>query len=178
MRSEWMSVFAMYLHLLGLAAYVGGSLVMEFVVGPAQKAIPPAQQQVMGEKTADRFLVMVWASLGVLLVSGVLQTYPAHTERLLVGSGLLGSAYGRTLFIMMALWVVLVVNGAIITFVLRPKLKGKMSAQAGAAQAQSRQQEMITAASRITLITRIDLVIALFLPLVGAGLIQRTTGLF
>jgi uncharacterized membrane protein len=173
MRGQWMSVIAMYLHLLGMATYVGGSLVMEFVVGPAQKAIPPAQQQVMGEKTADRFLMVVWASLGLLLLSGILQTFPAHREKLLVGDGLFDSSYGRTLFVMIVLWVVLVVNGAIITFVLRPKLKGKLTAQVGAAQVQSRQQEMIQAASRITLITRIDLVIAVLLPLVGAGLIQR-----
>lgn len=177
MRGEWMSVFAMYLHLLGMATYVGGSLVMEFVVGPAQKAIPPAQQQVMGEKTGDRFLVVVWASLGLLLLSGILQTFPKYHEEVLVGDGLFDSRYGRTLFVMILLWVVLVVNGAIITFVLRPKLKGKMTAQVGAAQVQDRQQEMLEAASRITLITRIDLVIALLLPLVGAGLVLRS-GIF
>lgn len=177
MRGEWMSVFAMYLHLLGMATYVGGSLVMEFVVSPAQKAIPPAQQQVMGEKTADRFLVVVWASLGLLLLSGIMQTFPGYNEKMLVGDGLFDSSYGRTLFVMILLWVVLVVNGSILTFVLRPKLKGKMAAQVGATQVQNRQQEMIKAASRITLITRIDLVIAVLLPLVGAGLIKRA-GIF
>ena len=177
MRGEWMAVVGMYFHLLGMAAYVGGSLVMEFVLGPAQKAIPPAQQQMMGEKTADRFLVVVWAALGLLLLSGILQTFPARTDKLLVGHGLFASSYGRTLFVMILLWVVLVVNGSIITFVLRPKLKGKMTAQVGAAQVQSRQQEMIKAASRITLITRIDLAIAVLLPLVGAGLVEHA-GIF
>lgn len=172
MRGEWASILATFLHLLGMAAYVGGALVMELVVAPAQKAIPPAQQQIMGERTGDRFLWVVWTSLALLLVSGILQTFPAHNEKMLTGDGLFDSSYGRTLFVMIVLWAVLVVNGAIITFVLRPKLKGKMSSQTAALQAQARTGEMVKAAERITLLTRVDLGIALFLPFVGAALIR------
>lgn len=178
LRSEWMGVSATYLHLLGVATYLGGSLIMEFVVGHAQKAIPPAQQQVMGEKTADRFLWFVWGSLGIILISGILQAYHRGTEEMLIGENLFDSGYGWTLFLMIVLWAVLVVNGAIMTFVLRPKLKGKMGAQVGAQQVQARQQEMMKAVDRITLITRIDLGIALVMPFLGAGLIRGSNGIF
>lgn len=172
MESKFWYVVATYLHLIGMAAYVGGAIVMEFVVGPAQKAIPPAQAQVMGEKTATRFLQIAWASLGLLLLSGILQILAAGNDPLLRGEGLLATSYGRTLLAMVVLWVVLVVNGAIITFVLRPRLTGKMGAQTGAAQVQVRQQEMLRAAERLQLVTRIDLGIALVLPLIGAGLLR------
>lgn len=172
MRNYWVGIIGTYLHLIGMATYVGGSLIMEFVVGPAQKAIPPAQAQVMGQKTADKFLILVWSSLGLLLVSGIFQAYSRYMERMLIGDGLFDSSRGWTFFLMMALWLVLVINGAIMTFVLRPKLAGKMGAQAGATQVQARQQEMLKAARQITWITRIDLAIALFIPLAGAGLLK------
>ncbi|MCZ7629147.1 MAG: hypothetical protein M5U19_08825 [Microthrixaceae bacterium] len=35
-----MKVLAAYLHVLGVATYLGGSIIMEFVVGPAQKGHP------------------------------------------------------------------------------------------------------------------------------------------
>ena len=178
MGSYWWGVVGSYLHLLGMAAYLGGSLIMEFVVGPAQSAIPPAQAQVMGQKTADKFLVVVWSSLGLLLASGVVQAFYKGTQRMvLLGNGWFSSSYGWTQFLMIVLWMVLVINGLIMTFVLRPKLAGKMSAQVGAQQVQAKQQEMLKAARLITRITRIDLGIALFLPLAGAGLI-RGAGLF
>lgn len=172
MQSKFMYVLATYLHLIGMAAYVGGTIVMEFVLGPAQRAIPPAQAQVMGEKTGSRFLVVAWGALLVLAVSGVLQMFAASNEDLLTGEGLFDTSYGRTLFAMVVLWAVLVVNGCIITFILRPRLRGRMGAQAGSAQVQARQDEMVKTASRLQFVTRLDLAIAVLLPVVGAGLLR------
>ncbi len=178
MRSYWFGVIATYLHLIAMATYVGGSLIMEFVVGHAQKSIPPAQAQVMGEKTADRFLLLAWSALGLLLVSGIMQAYAKSVEPMLVGDGIFDSGYGWSLFLMIALWVVLVVNGSVMTFVLRPRLKGKMvAAGAGAAQVQARQSQMMGTVRQMLWITRADLVIALLVPLAGAGLIHGS-GLF
>lgn len=172
MRSYWFGVIATYLHLIAMATYVGGSLVMELVVGHAQKSIPPAQAQVMGEKTADRFLLLAWSALGLLLVSGIMQAYNKSVEPMLMGDGLFDSGYGWSLFLMIVLWAVLVVNGSIMTFVLRPRLKGKMVATAGAAHVQARQTQMMGTVRQMLWITRADLVIALLVPLAGAGLIH------
>jgi uncharacterized membrane protein len=165
-----MKILASYLHVLGVATYLGGSIIMEFVVGPAQKAIPPAQAQVMGKKTADRFLVFVWSALGLILASGVLRLYTMGTESFLMGEKLWDTAYGRNLLIMVILWCVLVVNGSIITFVLRPKLVGRTGAGVSAAQVQSHQQDQIKAAEWVERITRIDLGIALVVALLGTSL--------
>ncbi|MCC6338890.1 MAG: CopD family protein [Acidimicrobiia bacterium] len=177
MRSYWFGVIATYLHLIAMATYVGGSLIMELVVGHAQKSIPPAQAQVMGEKTADRFLLLAWSALGLLLVSGIMQAYAKSVEPMLMGDGLFDSGYGWSLFLMIALWAVLVVNGSIMTFVLRPRLKGKMGAQVGAAQVQARQGHLMKTVRQMQWITRADLVIALLVPLAGAGLLHGN-GLF
>lgn len=168
--SQWMKMLASYLHVLGVATYLGGSLIMEFVVGPAQKAIPPAQAQVMGKKSADRFLVFVWSALSLILLSGILRLYSMGSESMLFGKNLWDTGYGRTLLSMVILWCVLVVNGSIITFVLRPKLVGRSGAGVSAAQAQQHQQGQIKAAQWVERITRIDLGIALTVAFLGSAL--------
>ncbi len=168
--AQWMKVLAAYLHVLGVATYLGGSIIMEFVVGPAQKAIPPAQAQVMGQKTADRFLVLVWSALGLIIASGILRLYSTGTESFLFGENLWDTGYGRTLLLMVFLWCVLVVNGSIITFRLRPKLAGRTGAGVSAQQAQAHQQSQIQAATWLERITRIDLGVALVVALCGSAL--------
>lgn len=170
MSSPFMKVLAAYLHVLGVAVYLGGSIIMEFVVGPAQKAIPPAQAQVMGKKTADRFLIFVWSALGLIVLSGVLRLYAIGAERMLLGSNLWETAYGRTLLAMVVLWCILVVNGSIITFVLRPKLAGRSGSGVSAAQAQAHQQGQINAAQWVERLTRVDLGVALVVALLGSAL--------
>lgn len=170
MDSRWTDIIAAFLHALGVAAYLGGAITMEFVVGPAQKAIPPAQQAVMGEKTANRFLVIAWSALGLIFVSGILRLYSTDKDQFLTSERLWDTMYGRTLLAMLILWAVLVVNGAIITFVLRPKLQGRMGAGVAAAQAQARQQQMMGAATWIERLTRVDLGIAVLVAFLGSSL--------
>ncbi len=170
MQSELLRVVAAYLHALGVATYLGGSIVMEFVVGPAQKAIPPAQAQVMGQKTADRFLWLVWGSLALIPLSGILRLFTVGSERLLYTDGLWSSSYGRSLMMMEIMWLVLVINGSIITFVLRPKLAGRTGAGVSAAQVQAHQADQMRAATWIQRLTRIDLGIALVTACLGASL--------
>jgi uncharacterized membrane protein len=170
METQFVRILAAYLHVLGVAVYLGGAVIMEFVVGPAQKAIPPAQAMVMGRKTADRFLVLAWSALGLILVSGLLRLYSFDNEDALLGSRLWDTAYGRTLFGMVLLWCVLVVNGAIITFVLRPRLTGRSDAGVSAAQVQAHQSGQVAAATWIERLTRVDLGIALFVALLGSAL--------
>lgn len=156
------------LHVLGAAGYIGGSIAMEFVLAPAQKAIPPAQAMVVGEKTADRFLWVAWGSLLLLLLgalirlqwggAGLATLFDVHTD------------YGRTLIAKWVLWIALVVNGSIITFALRPKLAGKMKGGTTAQQAQAIQQQKVKAARQVTILTRVDLGIMLVVLLLGTSL--------
>ncbi|MHB8245594.1 MAG: CopD family protein [Acidimicrobiales bacterium] len=165
----WQVLFA-YLHLLGVAVYVGGSVAMEFVIGPAQSYVPPAQAQVIGQRSADRFLVLVWAALLLLPVSGTLLFFSLSDQNSLSGEKFFTTSYGQTLLAMIVLWAVLVVNGVIITFRLRPRLAQRASAPAGGAGVAERLEIMRKAARQVSVITRIDLVIAVFIVLLGASL--------
>lgn len=172
--NTWLQILFGYTHDLAIAVYIGGAVAMEFILGPAQASIPPAQAQVMGQKTADRFLWLVWGALSAILVTGVLRlermdmigwSWPFFKTPLV-----LSESYGRTLFAMFLLWCVLVLNGALITFVFRPRLAGRLNTKITAAQVTAAQGAKLQAATWIQGLTRVDLAIALLVALFGASL--------
>lgn len=170
----WVHILLGYLHDLSVAVYIGGAVAMEFVLGPAQAAIPPAQAQVMGQKTSDRFLWLAWSSLALIFVTGVLRlqqmdmigfSWPFFESPLV-----LSESYGRTLLAMFILWCALVVNGALVTLRFRPRLAGKITPGTSAAQVTASQGARMEAATWIQRLTRADLVIAVVVALLGASL--------
>jgi uncharacterized membrane protein len=163
------------IHDLGIATYIGGAIAMEYVVGPAQNSIPPAQSQIMGQKTADRFLWLVWGSLGLIIVTGILRLdklgHISLTSWPILGSDMsLGHDYGRTIWAMFALWCVLVANGLIMTFYLRPRLAGKLKAGTTTAGVQTSMQVKMEAAKWVGRLTKADILIAVVIALFGASL--------
>lgn len=162
------------IHDLSVATYIGGAISMEYVLGPAQKSIPPAQAQVMGQKTADRFLWLVWGSLSLILVTGILRLerlgHIAFSWPIFQSDMWLDHDYGRTVWAMFFLWCVLVVNGLIMTFYLRPRLSSKLSAGTTTAGVQASQQSKMVAAKWVGRITKADIVIAIVIALFGASL--------
>lgn len=171
---KFMLVTSAFLHDLAVATYVGGAIAMEFILGPAQRSIPPAQAQVMGEKTSERFLLIVWISLILILLTGVWRFY---LKGLMGGATFfvppltLEFAYGRTALGLFVVWIVLAVNGALITFVFRPRLTSRMAAGVSQSQAASGRDSMMAAATWIEWLTRIDLALALLAVLLGASLV-------
>lgn len=171
---KWLFIIYGYTHDLALAVYIGGAVSMEFVLGPAQNSIPPAQAQIMGQKTADRFLWLAWGSLITILVTGVLRLqrlgFIVRAWNPFRGQLAWDSSYGRTVFAMFLIWCALLVNGLLITFVFRPRLTGRMQAGTSQAQVASIQQSKLQAAEWIQRLTRIDLGLALCAALLGASL--------
>jgi uncharacterized membrane protein len=170
----WRIIIWGFLHVIGVAAYVGGAIAMEFVLGPAQKAVPPAQAQVMGQKTADRFLWIAWGALFLILITGILRlemvgriswSWPFFEAGMSLSYG-----YGRTILALFILWCLLVINGAILTFVLRPRIAGKLTARTSAAQVSATQASRLQAATWAQRLTRVDLGVAVVAVLLGASL--------
>jgi len=172
---DWGPLTLYFVHDLAVAVYVGGAIAMEFVLAPAQQAIPPAQAQVMGEKTSDRFLILVWISLLLIFVTGVMRL---QFRGLLGGDNFfiapltLDFSYGRTLLGMLVIWIILVVNGALITFVFRPILKGKLGSGSSQNVANQNRDAKISAATWIQYLTQIDLGLAVLAVLFGASLLR------
>jgi uncharacterized membrane protein len=170
---DWLALILSFVHDVSLATYVGGAVAMEFVLSPAQKLIPPAQAQIMGEKTADRFLMLVWISLALILITGLWRLQHRGMlggESLLVPPLTLDYSYGRTAFGLLFIWILLAVNGSLITFLLRPRLKGKLGAGSTSGQADRDRNAKVQAATWISHLSRADLVLALIAVLLGASL--------
>jgi uncharacterized membrane protein len=165
---DWGVLVLSFVHDLSIAVYVGGAVAMEFVIAPAQASIPPAQAQIMGEKTSSRFLVLVWSSLALILITGL---FRLQINGMLNADGLsMSDSYGRTIWAMLFFWFVLAVNGGLITFVLRPTLQGKLKSGSSQANANQDRDAKMKAATWIQYITRADLVIAIVVTLLGASL--------
>lgn len=176
---QWLVLLTGFIHDLSLATYVGGAVAMEFILLPAQNAIPPAQAQIMGEKTSERFLILVWASLLLILVTGIMRFYFRGFiggESLFNPPLTLAFAYGRTALALFLIWLALAINGLIITFVLRPRLTEKMTPGISREQADRNRNAKMSAATWIQHLSRVDIVLAVIAVLLGAALVRG--GLF
>lgn len=163
-----------FLHVLAIAAYLGGAFVMEFVLAPAQAAIPPAQAQVMGEKTSKRYLIIAWTALGTLFLSctttlflykQITWSWPFFQNDLV-----LSQSYGRTTLTLFIIWCLLVTNGAILTFKIRPTLSQKAKSGVTAQGLAAKQDAQMKAAKWASRITRIDLGLGLCAATLGVSL--------
>jgi uncharacterized membrane protein len=170
----WVHILLGYIHDLSIAVYLGGAVAMEFVLGPAQASIPPAQAQVMGQKTASRFMWLAWGSLLLIFITGFFRlqqldmiqwTWPFFESPLV-----LSESYGRTVLAMVLLWCVLAVNGLLIAFRFRPRLEGRITPGTAAAQVAASQQARIDAATWVQRLTRTDMAITVVIALMGASL--------
>ncbi len=167
---DWIVLTMAFVHDLSVAVYVGGAVAMEFVLAPAQASIPPAQAQIMGEKTSNRFLVLVWVSLALILITGVLRL---QMNGMLNSDGLsMADSYGRTLWVMFGIWVLLVINGGLISFIFRPTLQGKLQPGSNQALVTQDRDAKMKAATWIQHLTRADLVLAVIVTLLGASLVR------
>lgn len=161
-------------HVLAFALYVGGLFYMEAVLSPAQAAIAPAQGAVVSRKAGDRQAIVAWSCLLVIVVTGVLRLDRAGmldtSGTFFLNSGIASSGYGKTIFTLFGLWLVLVILGAVMTFMLRPILVGKIQPTLPAAEQKKRQQRMVSAARAMGIVMRIDLLVALVAVVLGVSL--------
>jgi uncharacterized membrane protein len=78
-----------WIHLLGVAIWVGGALLMPLVILPAVQALePPARPQFMAA-FSQRFTPWVFASIAAVVVTGILQTGRMYGFAYLLGVNVL-----------------------------------------------------------------------------------------
>lgn len=111
-RSVMITIWAVirWVHLLAAMAWIGGMLFILLVLLPIMRgALPPNERIVLFARVAERYGVLSWVSLSILVVTGFLNA----EHRGVLWSHLLDSPYGRTL----ALKLLLVGIVIVITFV-------------------------------------------------------------
>lgn len=104
-----------FLHLLAAAIWIGGMFFMEAVFYPSVAAIDPQQGGKALAVAAKRFTIIAWSCIAILIVTGIFKT----------PSGWLFTTSfqaGTVLLIKHLLIVMAIINGAVITFVVAPKM--------------------------------------------------------
>ncbi|ANQ85086.1 hypothetical protein dqs_2049 [Azoarcus olearius] len=61
----------LFLHLLGVTVWVGGMAFAWGCLRPAAMALPPAQRLALWAAVLRTFFALVWAAIGLILLSGV-----------------------------------------------------------------------------------------------------------
>jgi hypothetical protein len=81
-------------------------------------------------------------------------------------------SYGRTAIALLVVWLILVINGGLITLVFRPTLKGKLGTGSSQNAASQNMDAKMRAATWIQHLSRIDLVLAIIAVLLGASMLR------
>jgi copper resistance protein D len=111
-----MSTLMSFFHQLATVIWIGGAIYINLVLIPSAKKLgPPAQGQIMG-LAGVRFTIIAWASIVVVLITGLLRP---GANYLLDTSG----PDGALLMVKSLLFLGMVVIGILMTFVLTPKMK-------------------------------------------------------
>ncbi len=162
------------LHDLAFAVYIGGLVYSEFVLTPAAGAVAPAQGVVVRRKAGDLQAIVAWTSLFVILITGILRLdrlqMLASPGKFFLQPSIASTGYGHTIFAMFGLWCVLALLGILMTFVLRPLLVGKIDPTLSQAERERCQARMVSAARWMTVLLRVDLLVALTIVALGASL--------
>jgi uncharacterized membrane protein len=115
------------IHDTAAAFWLGSVLFNYFFLRPALLLIPAAHAVVISQRVGTIFLYTGWSALALLFLSGLARLYLMGDLAVMVSPALLIYGHGRSLALMLIAWLMVVVNVAIISFVLRPRLIQKLT---------------------------------------------------
>lgn len=154
-------------HIGAMGLYVVGGLWIKTSLARAQRAIPPAQAAIVGSQIGFDFTVISWLAFVVVGVSGYVLlgkgglADPASPYTLFVSRDLLDSGYGWKLLMMILFWLILVINGLVMTLWLRPRLTRKLDPDEPPEAMDRLQQDLTFAVKGIDVLAWANLVLAI-----------------
>jgi uncharacterized membrane protein len=138
-----------FLHLLATVTWIGGIIFMNVVLVPSQSAISPEQRGKLSGVIVKRFLILVWGSVIILIITGL---YKTPTQMLFYPE----SGFGYWLTVKHAAIILMIIFGLIVTFVISPKLRS-LAPKTG----EQPSAEFIKAQKNMSLIARTNMVLGL-----------------
>ena len=168
------STFWTFVHAMSWSVYVGGAVVMEFVWRPAQQALPPSQTAVACQWMGRRYR---WVASAALLAAGLSGAARLFESGYLSASRpwfraplTLSDGYGRTMLVLVVLWLALLTTVTMLTFIAHPALHTRMAADLTDQERRAARERVARAIRRMDRILRFDLYVALVALLLGASL--------
>ena len=109
------------IHVLAAMVWVGGMLFLALVVVPATRGMPPRERSALFQVVGYRFRTVGWVCIGLLLVTGVVNTaYRGVTWDSLFTAELWASDFGRVLGLKLGVVAVMLLLSLYHDFVLGP----------------------------------------------------------
>lgn len=110
-----------WIHVIAAVVWIGGNLILATVIVPYfRQNLPPVQRIKLLTQIGKRFEPIVWGCIGILFFTGLINVVNAIGFSATAESAI--SAFMRTLFIKLILFVILVVLTTLHSFVFGPKL--------------------------------------------------------
>lgn len=159
-------VITMIVHILAIVVYLGGTFFMDLLLVPALNSIPPAQAAIVSRQTGEIFAVTAWISLGLIAASGLAFLYLDGS----LGLDLFLRPYGWLIGAKIFLFLLLVINGLIMTLGIRPRVNALLPLKATELELKAKQTEMMSAASTLNRLIRLNLIIAGLAVILGVTL--------
>jgi uncharacterized membrane protein len=100
---------SVWLHILGAMVWVGGMLFLALVMVPVARRLPPGERAVLLAAIGQRFRLVGWLSLLLILLTGlVISGYRGVTGEAVATGALLASPWGRLFAAKMGLVAIMV----------------------------------------------------------------------
>lgn len=162
------------LHLVTAVVYAGGSLLLHGPLRRALRMIPPGQASIVGSRVGRDFTYLSWVSLGLLGLTGYWMAFRygwadvSSPATLWINPLVLQTAKGVAMLVMALAWLLIVISAAIITFVLRPRLSLRVTANATAEAANRTMATISRADAWLDILALANFILATAAVLAGA----------
>lgn len=140
---------ATFVHLLAASAWLGGMIYINLVFMPMLKTFEPSTAGQLARENGIRFPKLAWASVGLLIITGVMQlnmdaVFDFSTD------------YGTFITLKLITVVIMITIGLYITFLLYPKLI-KLASQDGEAPS----SEFVSLQKRLPLLIKANMILGI-----------------
>jgi len=113
---------SVFVHILSAIVWIGGMLFLALVIVPATRGLPPDERAALFSAVGRRFRAVGWGCIGLLLVTGVVNSsYRGVTPDNVLTAELWSSPFGRVLSLKLAVVVVLLTLSLYHDFVIGPR---------------------------------------------------------
>src|SRR4051812_28362087 len=99
---------SVFVHILSAIAWIGGMLFLALVIVPATRGLPPTERSALFSAVGRRFRTVGWVCIGLLLLTGVVNSiHRGVTWETVLTAELWSSPFGRVLSLKLAVVAVL-----------------------------------------------------------------------
>ncbi len=169
---------SVFLHILSAVIWIGGMFFLALVVVPTTRGLTPSERAALFGAVGRRFRMVGWVCIGVLLVTGAVNSaYRGVTLENLFSAALWGSPFGTTLALKLGVMAVMLGLSVYHDFAIGPR-----SVRVLAQATETPTPDLLELARRLrvraSVIGRIEAVLALVVLALAIMLVRGVPALF